>query len=1360
VIDVAALSALAPTVALLAVPFVAGGIAYGVASAIGLPPGRCFFLALVVFAAALVIVLGVLLLKWVRRKVKAGRLEEGLATGSGRYDQKGEIEALRKSWKESASKLKGTAVGGGGSRALALLPWYVIIGAPASGKSTLLRQSGIDFPVGDAAIKGLQGTRNCDWWFSNVGVFLDTAGRYMSDEHADEWAQFLDLVRRHRTAAPINGVIVSVPAQDLLERSDAEQDLEARRIRARLDELIDHLGVNFPVWVVLTKVDLVGGFVEFFGNADVALRQQMMGWTVEQDEGARFDGAVFDRRWAGMIHGLREVRPVMVAAAKLRDRPAAYGFPDEMAVLAEPLARMMQRLFEPNVYQETPLYRGLYITSATQQGTPLQRAAARVRHLLGAPAVDADAQGVLIKNAYFVKDLMRERIVADHGMTWTTQHEIDRGKMKRVGINLIGSSVGVFGFLAVLAAGTCARHDLEAVAASLKESRTSDFSVVARCDGLRAQQVKATFGVAANLGLSLPLPLKRELSARERDVYKREIVSSMLASHVAAIESAPLKGSAGVAPLIAAYRDYQATASALRAVADRLKAPPRVEEKKPADEKPKEAAAPVGPDQPPADLLTTEQFAALVARHDDLVARGILPKRGTETPTREIERLLAVAWRNGGLDDDAAAPMAKAEEAFDRGLAAVFRQIDEALRSRKAQAQEKRDSLTRRRASFLAECANADRLLQGVNLAEGTIRKELELVAASVAADAESGGAKASGGAVDLSVLGSVEQSLKALADAKVRTDEQLAAIAGYRESKAYADAEAAQAKSGAAPSGDDAERLLTSLESVSKALDEIVREGPSSAAERRPWQAAPTMSDAVRALETGFKAKHDPWAASVAGQLRPLVDAAAATDDALRRHAVVRLGEALRIDRVLREFVEDPDGFDAFAKRIESRKRTLPGIAELDGDLAQLSAPFAFAAGSALVSAEVVASIEDRVKASFGKIASAAQKQWDEKIRAETSDTGDWRSCLDAWADADGGLAKLAGGLDDKWGTLRESRFDDPAKSDQRTADIWRESLDSFRGKYRAFAGGVGGARKGAEALRKCVNADITDLTLGDLAAKLGRSGNEPAWRQSGVLRAIPSGAPFVEVAAALKSALTAGEDELVQRIAVWFNNKWSVERQRVEAAIKSPSPESQNLAKEALGRMQTPLDAFFGAGMSDVPGMRLCVAADFVRRFTEISGKIAAPASDDVSVALECVAVPTSQSDKGFPQVEVEYKEIGKAPRSERWLPGESKKLAFTFAPNKGEYFVIRMRNERTNAVKGFAEWTTPDCVVAAFAGALGSSSDTLDWEGSGEFRGDHAKFRLVSANAERIRALARGAKEGSGGGLPDKCVEIRAR
>ncbi len=1345
---------LLPRLALLIVPLLLGGIAYGITNAVGLPPARCVFWTVVVFVVALLVVLGVLLAGWMRRRMKAGRLEDSLASGTGRYDQKGEIEALRKNWKESVGKLKGTAVGGGGSRALAMLPWYVIMGAPASGKSTLLRQSGIDFPVGDAAIKGLQGTRNCDWWFSNVGVFLDTAGRYMSDEHADEWAQFLDLVRRHRTAAPINGVIVAIPAADIIERSDAEQEMEARRIRARLDELIDHLGVNFPVWIVLTKVDLVGGFVEFFGNADAATRQQMMGWTVEQDEGARFNQSLFERRWTDLIHKLRELRPLMVGAAKLRDRPAAFGFPDELAALGEPFGRMMARLFEPNVYQETPLYRGFYVTSATQQGTPLQRAASRVRQLLGAPAVDADAQGVLIKNAYFVKDLMRERIVLDHGMTWTTQHEIERGKLKRLGMNLTASSLGVFGFLAVLAAGTCARHDMEAVEASLRDSRKADESVLARCEGLFAQQRQATFGVWKNLGLSLPLPLQKEMADREAGLYRTEIVGALLESRRKAIETADVTGAGGLAPLVAAYRDYLVTASALKAIAAAKTAPPAAT-KSPPPEPPKEGAAPPDPNDLPPGVLSPDEMAALTARAEELVAAGILPKAGTDTPERKIARLLSVAWRNGGIDETAAKAMESVDAAFDARVADYLRRVRAALDSRSAISAGTSAQIDSRRTAFLKECAHADLLLQSANVPKEKLRRELEAIAATLATEPAPAGPGPAASA-DLSILGSVAESLKALADAKVRTDAQLAAIEGYAAVRQYAQAEADRVKSGAAaPQAEASGRMLTALDTLAKATAELLAEGPTSPAERRTWQVTIGMSEATIALDATFRSKQGPWAQTVVQQLLPLVEGS--TAETLQRHPVIRLGEALRLERMLEEFVTDPDGFASYAQRIETARRPPPGIADLDKDLAQLAAPLDLGAKNRLVSEPLLKAIEARVADSFGVVVTTAESQWSQRIRAETADTGSWRSCIDAWADPAGAIGRLAALVTQNWGEDRVSRFDADTAGDSGAAAIWRAKLAKPIARYRAFVAGVASGSRAADELRKCAGRDVSEASLAEFATKLGRSAASPAWRQPGAVDRLPEDGPFGDAKAALVAALAAGEEDLVTRLRDWFNRNWSLERQRIEAALKSPSPESTSSASQAMARMRGAFVVFFGDSLADTPGRRLELPPEFVGRFEQAAATLGPGAFDEITVTIECVAVPTSQSDKGFPLVEVEYKQQGKAPATEKWLPNAAKQLSFTFAPNKGEYFTIRMRNERTNDSKTFRAWTTPDCVVAALTSGLGTSSDALDWEGTGEFKGDHAKFRLVTANADRIRRLNAAPEDTR---LPETCVRILPR
>ena len=79
---------------------------------------------------------------------------------------------------------------------------------------------------GKGALRGVGGTRNCDWWFTDEAVFLDTAGRYTtqdSDAASDSagWSEFLALLRKYRTRRPVNGVILTISAQDLMTQGAA-----------------------------------------------------------------------------------------------------------------------------------------------------------------------------------------------------------------------------------------------------------------------------------------------------------------------------------------------------------------------------------------------------------------------------------------------------------------------------------------------------------------------------------------------------------------------------------------------------------------------------------------------------------------------------------------------------------------------------------------------------------------------------------------------------------------------------------------------------------------------------------------------------------------------------------------------------------------------------------------------------------------------------------------------------------------------------------------------------------------------------------------------------------------------------------
>ncbi|OZY87500.1 type VI secretion protein [Cellvibrio mixtus] len=329
---------------------------------------------------------------------------------------------------DTLNKLK--FAGKGKKKALYQLPWYIIVGPPGSGKTTALVNSGLEFPLADqfgkGALQGVGGTRNCDWWFTNEAVLIDTAGRYTTqDSHkvvdSSAWEGFLALLKRNRRRRPVNGVIVAISLQDLLLQTEEERLMHAKTIRTRLDELMEKLEIRFPVYLLFTKSDLVSGFSEFFEDLGKEEREQVWGISLpnapKPSQSPDFDFLGQElRNLSRRLHD--RVIGRMQQERDVRRCAAIESFPLQMENLYQIAESFVKRTFAQNRFQFQPYLRGVYFSSGTQDGTPIDRLMTSVSANFGFAREATQAANQRGKS-FFIARLFREVIFPESELVGT-----------------------------------------------------------------------------------------------------------------------------------------------------------------------------------------------------------------------------------------------------------------------------------------------------------------------------------------------------------------------------------------------------------------------------------------------------------------------------------------------------------------------------------------------------------------------------------------------------------------------------------------------------------------------------------------------------------------------------------------------------------------------------------------------------------------------------------------------------------------------------------------------------------------------------------------------------------------------------
>lgn len=518
--------------------------------AVGLPFFVGFLRPLWIRITCVILVFGVWgVFAWLRRR-KAKKAAEALAAelaAPNAADE--ESAALAKRMAEAMTSLKGAS----GKRRdyLYTRPWYVIIGPPGAGKTTALLNSGLRFPFSEQAVKGVGGTRNLDFWFADEAVMVDTAGRYTtqdSDHQVDSkgWTSFLALLKKHRPLQPVNGIIVAMGVDELIRSDCAQIDAHAKAVRRRLGELRKSLEVAAPVYVILTKADLLAGFTEYYDDLDVEGRRAVLGTTIDFASG-KASAETLARAFDEMVQAVadRQAKRLFEEVDPLR-RGLLLGFPSQLQSLRARLMRFMDGAF---VAGDEPagVLRGFYLTSGVQEGAPLDRILSGMADVYDRPAQSAGGSS---GRAYFLNRLLTEVMFAEAGLVTMDPKARARQRGRLVGAFAAIAAVALLTITAwgvsfarnrsfqndMLAKAGDAQTQLHDSGVDLKQVRDGDADLRAALPGLNAlRDLPRGYAARQNGGPPLTMTfglyqsgLSNEADERYREALRRVLLPRIL----------------------------------------------------------------------------------------------------------------------------------------------------------------------------------------------------------------------------------------------------------------------------------------------------------------------------------------------------------------------------------------------------------------------------------------------------------------------------------------------------------------------------------------------------------------------------------------------------------------------------------------------------------------------------------------------------------------------------------------------------------------------------------------------------------------------------------------------------------------
>ena len=336
------------------------------------------------------------------------------------------------------------------------LPWYLVLGLENAGKTSLINRSGQNFVFSSVMRASGQKSENpysFDWWVGDESVLIDPDGELLTQGNRSEenngemerrlWLHFVNWLERTRSRRPLNGIVLALDVSHLATATASERKAYANLLRARLRELMETLSTRLPVYISLTKLDLLYGFEPFFKHYTKAQREEVLGFTFSMDSVDNLDSWLeeFVSEYTQFVERINDMLPHTVSAPMtLEERNAIYSFTRQIAGLKDILELFFQEALASDQFSTSALVRGAYFTSVYQQGVPSNAFDDAASRRYGLSHAINTAQRAKNSTVYFTEKLFTHIIYPEAGLA-SDNFRVARNKRRLLMLSFVACSI-------------------------------------------------------------------------------------------------------------------------------------------------------------------------------------------------------------------------------------------------------------------------------------------------------------------------------------------------------------------------------------------------------------------------------------------------------------------------------------------------------------------------------------------------------------------------------------------------------------------------------------------------------------------------------------------------------------------------------------------------------------------------------------------------------------------------------------------------------------------------------------------------------------------------------------------------------